>query len=340
MHYGGYLSEDAWIVLLNTDGSIDTALIYGGSGDDQISEIIELPDHDWQVFGTTLSTDFDLSSTISLGYRDGWIFKTDSNGIIKWTKRYGSGAPDFLETAKMISKYFFLTAGSTSGFITNHGSADVWVMKIDSSGNVISNYTHGGLNGDVVTNRMRFESVDNGHLSLAAYSYSNDGDVGMNHGYSDYWSIKLDTNGVLLASLVAGGSNYDDTHCNSAGNLTAICLGGLTISDDLDVQEYKGSGDGWLVVISDYNNTSISQAQNTIIDVFPNPSSHELTVCMTGGNLTAAWFELFSLDSRRVLRRKIGKCITFDVEHLPQGLYHYSVTGDNKILSKGKLIIQ
>ena len=115
MHYGGYLSEDAWIVLLNTDGSIDTALIYGGSGDDQISEIIELPDHDWQVFGTTLSTDFDLSSTISLGYRDGWIFKTDSNGIIKWTKRYGSGAPDFLETAKMISKYFFLTAGSTSG---------------------------------------------------------------------------------------------------------------------------------------------------------------------------------------------------------------------------------
>ncbi len=341
IHYGGYLSEDAWIVLLNTDGSLDTAFIYGGSGDDQISEIIELPDHDWQVFGSTISTDFDLAGTTSYGYRDGWIFKTDSSGIIKWSKRYGSDAPDFLETAKMISADYFLTAGSTSGFSTNHGSADVWVMKIDSAGNVMANYTYGGSNGDVATYRVRFEFTNNSYLSLGAYSYSNDGQVGLNYGYSDFWSLKLDINGVLLSSVAAGGSDYDDTYCNVAVNYSDFSLGGITLSNDFDIHDYKGNGDGWLVLISDYNTVyTFPETSKAFIEVFPNPATSDITICMSKLESTRLCFEMFSSDGKMVFRENVSGCYSILVQNLATGIYQYILHDENRPISSGKLIIQ
>ncbi|MEO5673120.1 MAG: T9SS type A sorting domain-containing protein [Chitinophagales bacterium] len=343
LHYGGYLSQDAWIVVLNTDGSIDTALLYGGSGDDKISEIIELPDHDWQVFGITQSTDFDLSGTTSFGFIDAWVFRTDSNGSIKWTKRLGGNSSDFLETAYHQNNCF-LTAGSTSStlgiFSSTHGAPDLWIMKLDSIGNLVENYLYGGSGGETSTYRMRFEQIDSIHLSLGAYSYSNDGQVGLNHGYSDYWAIKLDTNGVLLSSVVAGGTYYDDTHCNTISNISDICLGGLTLSNDTDVQDYNGNGDGWLVRISDYNSVQTAMLEYSVVDVFPNPVEGEINVCLTGPPDNEAWFELFSIEGWLVFRKKVTGCSNVFSQHLTAGLYQYIVQHQDKVLGKGKLIVQ
>ncbi len=221
MHYGGYLSEDAWIVLLNTDGSIDTALIYGGSGDDQISEIIELPDHDWQVFGTTLSTDFDLDGTTNYGNRDGWLFRTDSSGKVKLCKKIGGNEADWIQSAQHLGSDGFLTIGSTSSndnlFSGYHGNGDVWVMKLDSSTNLDSNFTYGGSNTETNFMRMRFNEQED-HFSVSSWSFSNDGDVGFNYGYADFWQLTIDSSGKLLNSVVAGGSDYDIVYCNTVGN--------------------------------------------------------------------------------------------------------------------------
>jgi hypothetical protein len=112
VHYGGGFTNDAWLTWLNQDGSIDTSRIYGGSADDFIAQIIELPDNDLQLFGYTESSDHDLLGTTAYGNWDGWIFRTDSNGLIKWTKRWGGNFGDEIIGAVSLPKGNFLTAGS------------------------------------------------------------------------------------------------------------------------------------------------------------------------------------------------------------------------------------
>ncbi|MDR2354519.1 MAG: hypothetical protein LBF22_15460 [Deltaproteobacteria bacterium] len=76
------------------------------------------------------------------------------------------------------------------------------------------------------------QTSDLGYI-IAGRSDSNDGDVKGNHGYADYWIVKLDKQGTLQWQKSLGGRDFD-----LANNIQQTSDGGYIIAG------YSGSNDG------------------------------------------------------------------------------------------------
>ncbi len=98
----------------------------------------------------------------------------------------------------------------------------------------------GGSGDDEATSIQ--QTTDGGYI-VAGYSYSNDGDVGGNHGNMDYWIVKLDTSGALVWETNLGGSGYDHTYSILQTTDGGYIVAGVSSSNDGDVGENYGSGD-------------------------------------------------------------------------------------------------
>lgn len=297
-------------------------------------------------FGYTESVDYDLAGSTDYGFRDGWICRTDSNGLIKWTKRWGGNLPDAIVGAVRLLSGNYLTAGTSSSnsgdFMLNHGDGDVWIMLLDSDGNRLSTYLYGGSGADVMDYRMRIYAANAGLFTVGARSNSPDGDVGFNHGYSDFWVFAIDSNGVLVNSKVAGGSWIDDLYCNGSHGGSTALLGGLTASDDFDVQNYHGNGDGWIVEIGNFTLVGevISEKK---ISIYPNPLHFQFMISSSDEYvLKNATLEIFSstgvMVTRKIIRSKMEK---ISIHNLPPGNYHCLILDEkNERVTSAKLIIQ
>ena len=79
-------------------------------------------------------------------------------------------------------------------------------------------------------------------------SYSNDGDVSVNHGETDYWIVKLNIEGDLVWQKSLGGSGYDSAYSvQQTSDGGYINIAGQSGSKDGDVSGRDGSVDFWIV---------------------------------------------------------------------------------------------
>jgi hypothetical protein len=113
----------------------------------------------------------------------------------------------------------YVAIGSSKGnegdAVGNHGSDDLWVIKVDASGNRVWQHLYGGSLSDIGYSITH--SQDGGYLAVGS-SLSNDFDVSGNNGGTDIWVIKMDANG-----------NKQWTKCfGSAGNETGYSVVGTS----------------------------------------------------------------------------------------------------------------
>ena len=101
-------------------------------------------------------------------------------------------------------------SNSNDGDVTgHHGTAatnDAWVVKLDTSGNILWQRSYGGSAEDYFTTIIA--TTDDAYLCVG-YTESNDGDVSGNHGAGDVWVVKINAAGTILWSRCYGGSKYD-----------------------------------------------------------------------------------------------------------------------------------
>ncbi len=177
---------------------------YGGSEQDQANDIIEVT-NGYLIVGWTKSNDGDIS--FNHGILDGWLIKTDSIGNILWKKTYGGSSGDgFVRITPDNNGNYFLIGGSGSsdGDISNDpypDSEDFWIVKIDIEGNIIWDKIVGGNAGDIIYKGS--PTLDGGVL-LTGWTYSNDGDVSVNYGGADTWSVKISSDGELEWDFTIG----------------------------------------------------------------------------------------------------------------------------------------
>ncbi|MGB3903282.1 MAG: T9SS type A sorting domain-containing protein [Bacteroidales bacterium] len=111
---------------------------------------------------------------------------------IEWQKCLGGTNYDVAYPIQQTSDGGFIVAGETrsnDGNVSgNHGGYDVWVVKLNSSGNILWQRCLGGTDNDYAYSIQ--QTSDSGFI-VAGLTNSNDGDVSGNHGYSDYWVVKL-----------------------------------------------------------------------------------------------------------------------------------------------------
>ena len=125
-HPGGNVGlSDAWILKLNSDGSIDWQKTYGGEDDDKTYSIQQTIDGGYIVAGETWS--------FGEGISDAWILKLNSDGSIDWQKTYGGEVFDRARSIQQTSDGGYIVAGRTDSFT---GSSDAWILKIDSNGDM------------------------------------------------------------------------------------------------------------------------------------------------------------------------------------------------------------
>src|SRR5882724_7618336 len=122
--------------------SIVWAKCLGGTNNDTAKSIIRTYDNGYLVAGSSKSNDGDVSGHHGpLTTSDAWLVKLSSDGTIQWQKSYGGTGNDGFNELITTSDGNYLAIGytdSNDGDVSgNHGSKDIWVVKLDRNGNIV-----------------------------------------------------------------------------------------------------------------------------------------------------------------------------------------------------------
>ncbi|WP_114778746.1 cohesin domain-containing protein [Botryobacter ruber] len=217
---GGDKTEDArggtdcWVVKINSDGSKVWDKVYGGTGNEDIATVIVTPDGGYLLAGSSSSgIGFDKSED-SRGGSDYWLIKINADGSKVWDKRFGGTGEDVLWHIISTSDGGYLLGGSSSsgtGFDKSEdsrGGNDYWVIKISADGSKIWDKRFGGSGPDELTHMI---NTPDGSYLLGGWSESGiTGDkTEASRGESDYWVVKISSDGSKAWDKTFGGSSSD-----------------------------------------------------------------------------------------------------------------------------------
>jgi PKD repeat protein len=243
---GNHGGGDAWVVKINLDREIEWQRCLGGSGDDSAYSIQQTGDDGFIIAGDTYSNDGNVSG--NHGGADAWVVKLDRNGTLEWQQCLGGSNYDCARSIRETDDGGYIIAGEThsnDGNVSgNHGSADAWVVKLNSGGALQWQKCLGGTSGDTV---YSIEPAEGGGYLIAGETHSDDGDVSGKHGKWDGWVVKLDSGGTPEWQRCLGGSEGDSLRSIVKISDGSFITAGVTYSNDGDVSGNHGSGDYWVV---------------------------------------------------------------------------------------------
>ena len=243
---------DAWVVKISPTGDIQWDKCYGGSKSDNGEVIKKTSDGGYVVFGTTESSDGDVSG--GHGYADFWILKLTNTGVIQWQKCYGGSMCEYLRDGIQTTDGGYLLAGlteSSNGDVTGyHGGRDYWVVKTDAAGGIQWERCYGG-SGREDYELSVIQTADGG-FALAGWTESTDGDVSGNHGGADAWIVKTDASGAIQWQQPFGGNLWD-----GALGIMQTAEGNLLFVGDLS-KSNSDETDAWAVMLCDASPLDIS----------------------------------------------------------------------------------
>ena len=164
----GYYTADVFVSKLDASGNFLWAKRMGGTadyaGDNGTSIAVDVNGNVYTAgyfFGTA---DFDPGSgtynLTSLGEYDGFVFKLDASGNFLWAKQFGQSLSDMGTCVAVDANGNVYTTGYFSGSpdfdpgpgtysMPAAGYSDVFVSKLDASGNFLWAKQLGGMNDDV-----------------------------------------------------------------------------------------------------------------------------------------------------------------------------------------------
>ena len=202
---GAHGNGDAWVVKLSSTGSLQWQKCMGGTSQDSASSIQPTTDGGYILAGRTQSNDGDVAA--NHGDDDVWVVKLSTTGELVWQKTLGGTDWDRASSIQPTPDGSFIMTGytpSTNGDVVgNHGIIDAWVVKLSTMGILVWQKCLGGTDDD---RAFSIQLAPDGGYIEAGLSWSNDGDVTGNHGFWDFWVVKLgpelSTTGFVKEAIV------------------------------------------------------------------------------------------------------------------------------------------
>jgi hypothetical protein len=271
---------DIWLVKLDNTGNLDWQKCLGGSGGDYATRVNQTTDGGYILVGWTSSNDMDISGLHGINNHDAWVVKLDDTGKISWQKCLGgSRTEQGMGIAQTADGYIVLSiTESTDGDVSGYkgGDFDIWLAKLDNSGNLDWQKCLGGSGIDVGTS---IQICSDNNFIICGSTASNDKDVSANKGIADVWLVKVDNSGNILWQKCLGGSNGENGLYVSQTQDEGYILTGQTKSNDGDVSGNHGSSDIWVTKIPKIA-TSINEATQSIdaATIYPNPNNGSFIV--------------------------------------------------------------
>jgi hypothetical protein len=241
--------SDIWVVKLDADGNIQWQRVLGGSSLDNPSKIMQLPTGGYLVLATTRSNDGDVSG--NHGDADIWLAWLSAEGALLDQRCYGGSlldsATDLVHTPDGGYIISGLSRSSNGDLTTNAGFDDLWVLKVDGTGEIQWQHAYGGSSGELA---YGVALTSDGGVVLNGITQSTDGDVVGGTGSTDYWVLKLDPDGNLQWQRTFGGSGIDNGYSIiELPDGTILALGADDVSND-EASNPLGDGDFWTVQLT------------------------------------------------------------------------------------------
>ncbi|MBI1184483.1 T9SS type A sorting domain-containing protein [bacterium] len=297
--------NDIFVVKLDPFGKLLWANSFGGSGEDFGYAINA--DAKGNVFTTgyfSETVDFDpgsgTTSLSSVGFADVFVHKMDATGKFLWARTFGGNSADVatciitdasgnVYTAGNFLELVDFDPGAGNYDITSAGGRDVFIQKLDASGNFVWVKTFGG-NLDDKPRGLKMDPSRNLYCAGVFYATA-DFDPGTgtanltSKGFADNFVQNLDSAGNFNWAVSFGGSNEDqcfEIHVDASYNIyTTGAFSGATDFDpgtgtikitavngnDIFVQKMKQTITGWLDM-----GTGID------VTIYPNPSNHFVNI--------------------------------------------------------------
>jgi len=250
-YHGG--PRDCWLIRLDGSGNLLWEKTYGGSDLDEAYAVQQTSDGGYIVVGRTESDDGDVSGYH--GNQDLWVFKLDPSGNMIWQNALGGSSGESARSVQQTTDGGYLIVGTTSSndgdVSASNGGSDFWFVKLNSAGSLVWQITLGGTGHETAWSGQ--ETTDGGYIA-AGNTFSNDGDVGGNHGQSDFWVVKLDQIGNLDWQNTLGGTGSDGAHSIKQTLDGGYIVTGFSNSTDGDVTGNHGNLDYWVVKLDQIGN--------------------------------------------------------------------------------------
>ena len=174
-----------WVIKLNNQGEVVWQRVYDGISKGWAYSVQQTSDGGCIIAGLIVENN-----------NDAWVLKLNSKGDIVWQKKFGGRGYDLARSVLQTSDGGYVVVGETSSF--GAGSNDIWVMKLDSSGDIVWQKTFGGKSQDA--GWAALQTAD-GEYVVAGFTES------FGTGLSDIWVLKLDSNGEIPGCQYSQNTN-------------------------------------------------------------------------------------------------------------------------------------
>jgi len=127
---------DAFVTKYNSDGAGLWSLQFGTSYREEVMDMAVDSSGSIYVVGFTGG---DLEGNGNSGDDDAFVVKYDQDGIMQWTRQFGSTAKDWAHALTIDSNGNIYVAGDTGGDLGGNGNAgvnDAFLLKYDSDGTI------------------------------------------------------------------------------------------------------------------------------------------------------------------------------------------------------------
>lgn len=329
--HGNHGNYDAWILKLDANGDTIWSRCYGGSYIDMFYSIYQTSDGGYIAAGYSESNNGDVHG--NYGESDFWIVKTNAAGDTLWTRNYGGSEDDVVKYVQQTTDGGYFVTGytnSTDGDVHgNHGGWDAWTLKLDVNGDTLWTRCYGG--SDTEWGLSAQQTSEGGYI-LAGHSYSIDGDVHGNHGYSDYWVFKLDAMGDTVWTRSYGGTHYEEPFSVIQTTDSGFVIAGGSRSEDGDVPGTNGHYDYWILKTGNSFAGLSTQNISRNKQCYPNPTTGKFKI------------DLDEFDKIEILNNK-GQVVMetveseIDISIYRNGVYYIRISKGKETITK-KIIKQ
>ena len=135
-----------WGTRLDANGDLIWRRYFGGTNNDRSFGVVNAHDGGYVLAGASESDDFDISNP--KGSYDFWVVKVNKNGEFEWESSFGGTGIDQAQDILATSDGGYVITGNTFSTDTqvtkNNGQSDVWLIKIDDSGQLLWQKSFGG----------------------------------------------------------------------------------------------------------------------------------------------------------------------------------------------------
>lgn len=229
-----YGAHDLWISKFNDKGTLQWEKSFGGTAFDWADDVRQTSDGGYIICGTTTSGNGVFAQRPG-GFSDFWVLKLSPDGELEWQKFYGGSGDDYGMSLVESDGGGYVVCGRSGSndqqVSGNHGGLDLWLLRIDPTGNLLWQKCFGGGYNEF---GGLLEKTSDGNYIIGGFQAQTGSNNILTADFEAY-VLKVDTNGNEIWHKTYGGSYYEDIKRIIPTTDGGYIFAGTTKSNDKDV---------------------------------------------------------------------------------------------------------